>query len=210
MAFSANSMGVKFFVSNNTQEISIEKAYERLKRSPQTVLENGVASVLQHNGIEQGKFVNVLGAYQMATDKKITADNTEIFLTPPRQDFSSQYVFSIARQLSYRFRQESVAVFVPNKQSSVADIIVRFASAKPSIADIIKRIHQKIPAAATAFSLHLNTNHSVLRDVKVNEVEWLGTRLNFDEIKAAFPSAVINSYQGQAYLVYKNGQISSI
>lgn len=206
ISYAANSATIEFFASNNTHEIDVAKAYERLISKAQHELKNDTINVLQNNHIEQGKFKNILGMYQMANDKNMTGDNTEIFYASPLQNFSDLQVFSLATQLANTLNQESVAVFIPSERSAIADIIVKFSSHKPSITEAINMIHEKLPAYATAFSLHLSNKKLGFNKTKVTEIEWLGSRVNINEIKKAFPTANISFNQGQAYLVYKNGQ----
>lgn len=210
ISFADNRSSIKFFFSNNTNEISIEEAYERMNSIPQHVLKNSAIDILQKKHIEQGKFEKILGTYKMAASKKITADNTEIFFTSPYQYFANDQVFLLARQLASAFQQESVAVFIPSNQSAIADIVVQFKSSKPNIAEAIQLIHQKLPAYESAYSLHLNNDHAVFSNTQVREIEWLGSSVNINEIKKIFPQEVVFYSQGKAYLVYKNGQIEAI
>jgi len=130
----ASNPTIKFFSSNNTQEISVEKAYERLIGDAQHKLTNDSISILQTNHFEQGKFEKILGMYQMANDKNATSDNTEIFYASPLQNLSDNQVFSFAAQLANNLNQESVAVFIPSTQAPSGDIIVKFTSQKPRMA----------------------------------------------------------------------------
>lgn len=205
-SYATSNSSIEFFYSNNTHEIDAHKAYERLTSKAQHKLKNDAIDVLQNNHVEQGKFKNILGMYQMASDKNMTSDNSEIFHASPLQNFSDNEVFSLGAQLATALNQESVAVFIPSAQSNTADIIVRFTSQKPSITEAINMIHERLPAYATAFSLHLSNTHSGFNNAKVTEVEWLGSRINVNEIKNAFPNENVSSNQGQAYLVYANGQ----
>jgi hypothetical protein len=206
ISYAANSSTIEFFSSNNTHEIDVAKAYARLMGKAQHDLKNNTITVLQNNHIEQGKFENILGMYQMTSDKNMTGDNTEIFYASPLQNFSDSQIFSLAAQLANTLNQESVAVFIPSNQQAIADITVKFTSQKPSITEAINMIREKLPTYATAFSLHLSSECQGFNNTKVSEIEWLGSRININEIKKAFPGENISSHQGQAYLVYKNGQ----
>jgi len=206
-----SSLSVEFFASNNTHEIDVKTAYERLAGQAQQELNDNLIQVLQTNHIEQGKLEAVLGAYQMASDKNMTSDNTEIFYASPLQNFSNKQVFTLAAQLANALNQESVAIFIPADQSATGDIIVTFKSQKPGIAEAINKIREKLPASyAAAFSLHVSHECQGFNNVKVTEIEWLGSRANIEEIKKAFPGETISSHQGQAYLVYKDGQAESL
>lgn len=208
--FAANNSSIKFFISNNTQEISIDTAYERLSGSPQDELENSTIDLLQNKHIEQGRFESVLGTYEMASDKKSTGDNTEVYFTSPKQNFSEYEIFLLARKLANTFQQESVAIFIPYSRSTISDVIVTFKSRQPGITETIKLIEDKLPGYANAFSLHLNNTYSSFNEAKVSEIEWLGSKTNIDEIKKVFPQETVSYYSGKTYLVYKNGQIQPI
>lgn len=205
-----NSPTIKFFVSNNTQVIDVRKAFERLTGKPQQDLKEGTIDVLQNNHIEQGKFENSLGTYEMSINKKVTGDNTKIFYSSPLQNFSQEHVFSLAGQIAKTFQQESVAVFIPANQSTIGDTVVNFTSHQPSITEAIELVHEKLPAYATAFSLHLNSTHSTFSQVKVTQIEWLGSQIDINAIKIAFPCEKISYNYGQAYLVYQNGQVDQL
>lgn len=74
---------VEFFASNNTATIDLQTAYQRLKGNEQHQLQNSMINGLQKNHIEQGKFQDILGTYQMSDSGSITADNTDAFITSP-------------------------------------------------------------------------------------------------------------------------------
>lgn len=205
ITYGANSPTIEFFVSNNSSEISVEQAYERLAGEAQHALKDSTIDVLQKNHVEQGKFENILGTYEMASDKKITGDNTEIFRASPLQGFSQEQIFSLASELANTFQQESVAVFIPSNQPTIANIVVSFTSHQPNIMETIELVHEKLPAYATAFSLHLSNLHSGFNNAKVTEIEWLGSKVDINEIKKAFPQENISYNDGQAYLVYQDG-----
>lgn len=207
----AANHSVEFFASNNTQEIDVKTAYARLEGKAQRDLNNDFIQVLQNNHIEQGKFENVLGMYQMTSDNNMTSDNTEIFHASPLQNFSNNQIFSLTAALANTLKQESAAVFIPSDQDAAGDIIVTFKSEKMGIVEIINKIREKLPRFySAAFSLHLSKKCQGFKNVKVKAVEWLGRRPNIAEIKKAFPEENISSRQGQAYLVYKNGQVEAL
>src|SRR5438093_24045 len=89
--------------------------------------------------------------------------------------------------LSEEENNASIAVFIPSNQSTIADIIVKFTSHKRGITETVNMIHEKLPTYATAFSLHLNKKHSAFSNAEVIEIEWLGSRINTNETKKAFP-----------------------
>jgi hypothetical protein len=210
IASAANSSSIKFFVSNNRHEIDLEKAYERTTNQFQDDLARGTISLLQKDHVEQGRVESVLGAYQMISDKNITGDNTEIYITSPYQIFSDDQIFALGKQLVNTFQQESIAIFIPSNESAIADVVVKFTANKPSITAVVQLIREKLPVYANAFSLHLANKHSEFNNAKVAEVEWLGSKININEIKRVFPQGAVSYSHGQAYLVYKNGQIEPI
>jgi hypothetical protein len=210
--FSTTAIGdsktsVMFFSSNNTNEITIKTAYERLIGNEQKDLQNEIINLMQKNHLEQGKFEDILGTYQMSSSQNVTEDNTDVFNTSPYQKLSNEKVFTLAKQLAITLKQESVAVFIPNQKSTIGDITVSFASYQPSITKIINILNAKLPPAySQAFSLHLSNENADFDNLKVAEVEWLGSKAKLEEIKKAFPQEKISYYYGTAYLVYKNGQ----
>ncbi len=206
LAFANPNSSIEFFASNNTKEIDIQTAYDRLIGKEQKSLENAIIDVLEKNHIEQGRFEDILGTYRMSSDQNITADNTDRFTTSPQQDISQDKIFSIAKELAISLNQDSVAVFIPNS-STIGDITVTFTSHQPSIAEVINTLHDKLPSLYNqAFSLHLVDEHSNYNDAKVMEIEWLGSKINVEEVKKAFPLEKIDSQDGDVFLVYQNGQ----
>lgn len=207
----ANAASIEFFASNNTGEINIKTAYERLFAKPQQVLINDFINTLQTNHVEQGRLEGILGIYQMKNDKNITSDNTEIFYASPLQNFSNKQIFAIAAQLANSLNQESVAVFIPAEQSNGGEVIVTIKSQKLSIVEAVDAIKKKLPQSyANAFSLHLNQQTKYFKGAKVTEIEWLGSNINIEDIKKAFPDENIVFNQGQAYLVYKDGRAEAL
>lgn len=205
----AESATVEFFVSNNTKEIDLATAYQRLTSKQQNKLENSIINVMQQNHIEQGKLKNMLGSYQMS-DQTITADNSQRFITSPYQEISSQQAFTIAKQLAVALDQESIAVNLPNAVN-VDDITLTFTDYEPSLSEINQLISQKLPASyRQAYSLQLDDTSQDFNAAKVKKVEWLGSKINLDEVKHAFPAEKINYKTGRSYLVYQNGRVEEI
>jgi len=206
VVFANNTHSSEFFASNNTKEIDLKTAYSRLTGIEQSDLQNTMIEVMQKNHIVQGRFEDILGTYRMSSDKNITADNTEIFFTSPEQSLSDKKVFSLAKELAIKLNQDSVAVLIPN-QSSLGDITVRFTSHQPSINELVNRLHAKFPEIYNqAFSLHLINKCSNFNNAKVAEVEWLGSKINWEVIKKAFPLEKVAFHHGRVFLVYQNGQ----
>lgn len=196
---------ISFFASNNTHEIDIASAYQRLTGTEQHKLQNNIITILQKFHIEQGHFENILGMYRMSNNQHMTADNTEHFTSSPYQHLSNKMVFEIAKILALTLKQDSVAVFIPTKQVTMGDISVIFSSA-PTISEITTLVHDKLPASySQAFSLHIADAHADFTNARVTEIEWLGSKLKFSEIKAAFPNDKISLHSGTVFLVYRNG-----
>lgn len=196
-----NKSSIEFFSSNNTNMIDVVKAYKRLTGKAQVELKNTIVTILQKNHIEQGILENILGIYQMS------ADNSEIFYTSPKQIFSDKQIFALAKQLANALNQESVAVFIPSKDTSVSDVTITF-NQQPGIEEIIKLIHERLPTAySLAFSLHLTTTQCGLNRTKVSSIEWLGSKINIAEIRNVFPKESITYQLGRSYLIYKNGTV---
>ncbi len=204
----ADKPTTEFFSSNNTEEISLQTAYARLTGKQQQELQDVIIDVMQKNHIEQGKFEDSLGVYQMAVDNHVTADNTEIYRVSPYQVLSNKRVFSLAQQLALNLKQESVAVFIPEQNKKISDIKVTLASHPYTITETLAILHEKLPPLySQAFSLHVAHNHTNFNNDQVTEIEWLGQREQWDEIKYAFPQEKIVSQLGSAYLIFKNGHV---
>jgi hypothetical protein len=206
-AFAENQCRVEFFASNNTGTISIQTAYQRLIGDEQHKLQDSMTTVLQENRIEQGTFENILGTYQMADNGNITADNTDAFITSPYQCINERKIFSIAKQLANTLKQESVAVLIASQQPVIGELKVSFTASNPTVIDVITLIHAKLPPIYTqAFSLHLTNENADFDHAKVADIEWLGSKININDVNTAFPNDKISFLYGTAYLVYKNGQ----
>ena len=204
--FAHNPSPVEFYASNNTGEITLQTAYDRLTGKEQINLQNKMINLLQKHHIEQGRFEDSLGTYRMSTDQHITADNTDIFSTSPYQHLSDDTVFALAKKLAILLNQDSIALFISDK-SSLGNITVNFTSHKPTIDEVTTLVHDKLPALYNqAFSIHLANTCGRFNDAKVASIEWLGSKLNIEDIKTAFPSEKISSRNGKVYLVYQNGQ----
>jgi hypothetical protein len=202
-AFASNESAIKFFVSNNTHEISPQTAYVRLVGHEQTQLQHAVKIVLKNNHLQLQNSGNILGVYQMSSDHDITADNTLYFYIAPTQALSQQKIFSIAKLLAIKFKQETVAVFIPDN-NKLGEITVNLGSHEEGIDQTISDLHQKLSGSySQAFSLYLDKT-------KVEQVEWLGSKLNINEIKKAFPEDKISSEEGQAFLIYQDGRTEKL
>ena len=210
VVFAASNRSVEFFASNNTKVIDLQTAFNRLKGNEQSELQNSMIDVMQVNHVEKGKFEDILGTYQMSNDKKITADNTEHFITSPYQDLSDEKIFSLAKELAIKLNQDSVAVFIQDN-SSLSDVTVSFTSQHPRINDVVNMIHDKLPEQYNkAFSIHLTKKSDDFNNAVVDKLEWLGSTIDLDIIKQAFPAEKIDSRNGKFYLVYQDGRIERL
>lgn len=206
-ALATKPCSVEFFASNNTTMIDLQTAYQRLTGDEQHQLKTSMINVLQKDHIEQGKFEDILGTYQMADNGSITADNTDAFITSPYQCISEQKAFSIAQKFANEMKQESVAVFISSSQPIIGELKISFTSHKPGIKEVVSLIHDKLPPTYNqAFSLHLTNEYVDFENAKVADIEWLGSKININDIKNAFPSDNVSFQYGKAYLIYKNGQ----
>lgn len=196
---------VSFYASNNTKTIDMQTAYDRLTGKAQPALQEKMIDILQKNHIEQGRFKNILGTYQMPDQQYSTADNTEAFDTSPYQPLSNEKVFSIAQEMAIALKQDSVAVLVPNP-SVVGDVTVNFTFKKPGIHEMLGFLQEKLPLVyRQSFSLHLANITGNFNDAKVEKIEWLGSQFNLDELQQAFPFSKITVRYGDAFLVHQNG-----
>lgn len=203
--FVTSANAATFFASNNTKEISLQTAYKRLTGAAQKNLHNTVAIVLQKNHVAQATSIDVLGTYQMSTDKNITADNTQRVTTLPKQKLSDEKIIALARVLAMQLKQDSVAVFIP-EQAHGRDIIVHLIHPTP-IHSVVDMLHHKLPPLYNqAFSLHLVNQHNNFDHAKVASIEWLGSKINSAVIRAAFASDKIDAQRGRTLLVYQNGK----
>lgn len=195
---------VMFFVSNNTGNISISTAYSRVMGIDQSSLQSGVIQTMQNNNIQQGKFENILGMY------KGFADNTEDFITSPYQRLSEQKIEALAKELAVVFNQQSVAVFIPDNSGVVGDITVTF-NTRHTFNEAEQILTSKLPAKYNkAFSMHLDPTYTGINAGIVTQIEWLGSTLDIQAIKNAFPNDNITTSYGKAVLIYQDGRIENL
>lgn len=205
-AYAEQQRSVMFFASNNTGDIDVGTAYQRLKGQAQQDLQAQMITVIQQHHLEQGRASDILGAYDLASTNQVTADNTESFLTSPYQAISERETFRIAKELAVALNQESVAVFLPAKKGSSGEVSVVFTS-QPTINDAITAIRNNLPAAySEAYSLHLAAGCVDVNNAKVQSIEWLGSKINYGDVKQAFPNDTVSYMNGTAYLVYQSGK----
>ena len=202
---------VEFFSSNNTREIDVHEAYERLKGEAQQELLNSIIVILQKNHIQQGRFEDILGAYLSLNDQHVTADNTEMFSVSPLQTLTDNEVFELAKQFAIALKQESVAVFIPTNQPIIGDVTVSLISQQANLDAAIKILHDKLPLSySQAYSIHLRDECADYDNAKVVEIEWLGSKINPQELKKAFPLEKISYYYGRAFSIHQNGQMEQL
>lgn len=210
-AFADNHSSIVFFASNNSHEIDAKTAYARLMGKEQLQLRNAIKSVMTSNNVKEEKTQEKLGMYQMNSDEKITSDNTELFYASESKALTKNKIFSIAKTVSNNLDQESVAVFIPSMQSKAGNVTVTFQQPKYTINDIIKTIREKCPSLySDAYSLQLTKDNNGFNNAKVISIQWLGSKINPDDLKKAFPYETISVQKGDAYLVYKTGSINPI
>jgi hypothetical protein len=206
IAFANEEPAVEFFASNNTNEISMQVAYNRLIGQEQDDLQNSMLNIFQKNDVKDGKFEDILGTYRMSSDQNMTADNTEKYNTAPQEPLADEKIFSIAQELAVSLHQDSVAVLIPD-QSITGNITVSFVSSLPSINVAIKTLQDKLPPLySQGFSLHLLKKQDDFDHAQVTEIEWLSSKINLEEVKKAFPLEKVDALNGRVYLVYQNGQ----
>jgi hypothetical protein len=207
----SDSASAEFFVSNNTDEINLHTAFNRLRGKEQQKLQNKLINLLQKQHIEQSKFEELLGTYTMS-NQRITADNSEKIITSPYQKLPPETIFNIAKKLASLLNQESVAVFIPDEEQPIGDVVLELKSHNYTVNEIIQLIQKTLPAYYNhAFSLHLNSNAcSNFDNTIVDKVEWLGSTIKPEEISRTFPEEQMIYHHGRAYLIYKNGRNKSL
>jgi hypothetical protein len=192
---------IELFASNNTDSINLDKAYQRLTGKPQVELKQIIISSLKKNHIEYTRLENIIGVYNL------TAENSKILYIPDKKDFSNKQIFTLARQLAIKLKQNSIAVFIPEKDAAVGSVTITVNN-KHSIQENIKLIYDKLPKHySSALSLHIDKGECGIKCSKVTMVEWLGSNINIVAIKKVFPEATIRTLKGRSYLIYKNGKV---
>lgn len=210
ISFAENITYVEFFSSNNTEEINMKSAYARLISGRQKQLKNTIKNIVSHHHFKNIRFENILGSYRMASNKKITSDNVEEFFIPYSQCRSDKKIFSIAKQLAENLNQESVAVFIPNDQSTVGDVTLEFISFYPTISEALALIREKLPTAySEAFSLHFQDQGN-FATARIQSIEWLGGKIKLEEVEKSFPDEHVISRRGKSYLIYKDGHLARL
>lgn len=200
----------KIFVSNNKRIISSSEAYKRMSGKAQFKLVNNTITTLQNYHFQQGRMENVLGAYYMDSNNMITADNTLIFTTSPKETLKERRIFNTGVSLAKKFNQESVAVFIKNTSHRNTDTILEFKNPKPCYADIKMKIRKLSDIGMLAFSVHFQNKSSRLDGNKISKIEFLTTPSKNQMLKNVFKKAEIKYEFGGAYLIYRDGHVKQI
>ena len=194
---------VSFFLSNNDKVISLPVAFKRLHGVTQDILRDQTIEVLQLKRIQQGRFTDVLGRYQMTGSGKVTADNSERFDTSPYQYLSPQKINTLAKVLAGRFHQDRVAVFIPDQQAKINRITVKFDTKQPTIKQLSTEVATKLSASyQKSYSLYLTSCENNFSRAHVQKIEWMGQDNQLVQIQRAFPHQEITWQKGRYYLVY--------
>ncbi len=205
--YAVDTSEVSFFASNNTEIIKPQQAYVRILSQAQDQLKNTIIDIMQSNHMEQTKCEDSIGMYEMRNDGNPTSDNTKVFTTSPYQIIADNKVFAIAVQMANELKQESVAVFIPDKDATVSDTVVHLKSHQYHLDEILKVIDEDLPPQySKAFSLHFSNKFGGLQNATVSSIEWLGTTIDPAVIQRVFSAEDITFNHGKAYLVFKNGQ----
>ncbi|KTC79579.1 hypothetical protein [Legionella cherrii] len=201
---------IQFFYSNNTQILDMEKAFQCLIGKEQHQLKKDATRILQRQHMELGEFKNALGTYTVQEKKLFTAENSEIFFVSPLQKLSQKKAFLVATILAKHLKQESVAIFIPNKTDSIAHIKLVFRHNKFTITEVLQLI-QKLPGSMKqAFTMRLKNLHFGFDFTEVQSIEWLGNDLDTTEIKHLFPFDTLLTDNGEAYLVFNTGHYQKL
>ncbi|MCW8400365.1 hypothetical protein OQJ26_16415 [Legionella sp. PATHC038] len=188
----------------------MEKAFQYLIGKEQHQLKKAATRILQRQHMELGEFKNALGAYTGQENKLFTAENSEIFFVSPLQKLSRKKTLLVATSLAKQLKQESVAVFIPNKTDSIAHIKLVFRHNKFTITEVLQLI-QKLPTSMKqAFTMRFKNLHVGFDFTEVQSIEWLGNDLNTTEIKHLFPFDTLLSYHGETYLVFNTGRYQKL
>ncbi len=210
ITFSSLSYASKLFVSNNTSTISPEEAYVRVHGKAQSSLIRDVTSALQNRHYQQGASYSLLGEYNMLSTNTLTADNTFLFVTSPKQTISEHRLLETATFLAKKLKQESVAVFFDGGKKSVSDTTITFHEPLPTYAHLQDSIHRLTEAGMPAFSIYLSSYPDNLNDAKVSAIELLSTPNKSKELNGLFSNSTITSALGDALLVFQDGSTQAI
>ena len=184
----------------------MERAFQCLIGKEQHQLKKDATRILQRQHMELGEFKNALGTYTAQEKKIFTAENSEIFFVSPLQKLSQKKAFLVATILAKHLKQESVAIFIPNKTDSIAHIKLLFKHNKFTINEVLQLIQRLPTSMKQAFTIRLKNLHVGFDFTEVQSIEWLGNDLNTTEIKHLFPFDTLLTDNGEAFLVFNNGR----
>lgn len=194
------------YMSNNTKQISIDKAYARLLSSDQLELENNVINILQKNQIQQGQFTTLLGVY------KNYGDNTKQFTFSPYEKISESSLNNIAHEIATSLHQDSVLVFIPGVCLETKEINIELPkNPELKFKQVFKIIHKNLDSNYTQnFSILLDNSYSGINKSTVTNIIWFGKNFDIAKLKKAFPNSKIKERCGNAYLIYQDGKQESL
>lgn len=188
----------------------MEEAFHHLRGTEQKKLKKKALHILQKQHLELGKFKTTIGVYTYQNSSNTTAENAEIFYASPFQQLNKKNTLFISSILAKKLKQESVAVFIPNKSYKIAHLKVIFKDHKHTIQEVAQIIHQMPDSFSKSYTLHLKNVHLGYHSAEVHSVEWIGNNLNSSYLKNRFPSDKVLSEHGEAYLIFNNGKYEKI
>jgi hypothetical protein len=200
----------KILVSNNKHIITSSEAYQRMYGKAQSNLINNTITILQNYHFEQGRMKDILGAYYMQSNNMITADNTLLFKTSPKENLKERRILNAGISLAKQFDQESVAVFIKNNSHRNTDTILKFKRIKPTYADIKMKILKLSAIGISALSIDFRNKSCRLDKNKISRIEFLTTPPKNKILKNTFKEAEINYEFGDAFLAFRDGHVKQI
>ena len=207
---SSRAFAAKLFVSNNTNSISPVQAFKRLHDKVQSSLIFTAITSLQEGHYQQGRISSSLGNY-VGSDDRVTADNTLVFTTSPLEKRSKVQISEIAQKMANTFHQESVAVFLSNKNAEDVDTTIYFKKRAISYADFQEKIPLLKSVGLDAYTLYLNGNSSAkLEERQIVKIEFLSSKTKEAILSRIFSGNTVVSTPGDAFLVFEDGHTSMI
>jgi hypothetical protein len=194
------------FVSNNTKEIPLTTAFERLHGQPQEKLRKNVKEILAANKWSFSSDKNILGVY---TDKcgHETADNTLEFTTSKASNNNSD-IWKIATQLDNEFDQDSVLVFKPESCARTTLIIIDTSKKAPVKILSAKKYLKNIDHTLTEnFSIIPTPGQASIKQSEVKKFILISSEKKLNEFTRACikQKCSAKGKNVKAWLVYKNG-----
>lgn len=210
VGFADASNSVKFYLSNSKTQADSTLALHRLLGPEQHALQKGVIDTLQIKHIQQTTQLFVLGAYRNSK-QEASIDNTLVIITSPYQELLDCEIVILARDLARQFKQETVAVFIPDTKSNDIDIMFSFKNNAYEMNELLSILHKKLPSSyAEGVTLYLDKGCKSVINCRVSGLEWLGNNLDTPKLKTVFPHADIQQTRGRAILVDQSGNITKI